>query len=198
MRVERTKKGYRRERQILGILVLLLLVFAGRAAFKITLAYQTDYGIMENTFTPGHNTTYIEEVFPEQSLEPGESADIQKKVKITNEQNSYNVPCYVRAKVVYSTEDFGHYTILGMDKKWKLGKDGYYYYTEKVPVGRRTEYLMTGIHVDGSKADKESAEKTGPLVIYIYEESCQAKHPDTQEERTWQEAWEHSLNRAVE
>lgn len=196
--MEREKKGYRRVRWILAVLTILLFVFAGRAAFKITLAYQTDSGTLENVFTPGHNTTYIEEVFPEQSIKPGESTDIQKKVKVSNEQAGSNVSCYVRAKVIYSTGDFGTYTILGMNKKWKLGNDGYYYYTEKVPAGKTTEYLMTGIRVDGSKADKTAAEKTGPLEIYIYEESCQTKDPDTQKDRTWQEAWQHALSRKVE
>lgn len=196
--MEREKKGYRNEKWMLIILAALIMVFAGRAAFKMVMAYQTDSGMLENAFTPGHNTTNVEEEFPKQSLKPGESTDIQKKVKIRNEQNVQNVSCYVRAKIIYSTEDFGTYTILGMSDKWKLESDGYYYYTELLPAGKTTDYLMTGIRVDGSKADQVAAGKTGPLEIYVYEESCQAKNPETQKNRTWQEAWRHALGRSVE
>lgn len=192
------KKKYRNEKWMLIFLAALTVMFTGKAAFKIVLAYQTDSGTLENNFTPGHNTTSIHEEFSEQSLNPGESVDIQKKVKIQNEQNNQNVPCYVRAKIVYSTEDFGTYKIQGMSSKWTLRADGYYYYTEKVPVGETTEYLMTGIHVDGSKADELSAERTGPLEIYIYEESCQTEDPDTGKDRTWKKAWEHALGRKIE
>lgn len=195
--MERKRKKLSSVRIILLLLTAFILVFAGKAVFRIVLAYQTDSGTLANAFIPGHNTTQIEEEFPKQFLTPGESMDIQKKVRICNEQDARNVSCYVRAKILYSTEDFGNYTIQGMSSKWKQGTDGYYYYTEKVPAGGATEYLMTGIHVDSSKAISTVSGQKDSLEIYIYEESCQTKHPDTQKDRTWQEAWEHALGRKI-
>lgn len=176
----------------------LLLALTGKIGYKMSMVYQTDAGLLENHFVPGHNTTYFEEEFPEQTIRPGERQEIQKKVRIRNEKNEHNVPCYIRAKILYSTEELGEYVIRGMDQNWKKGADGYYYYTKAVMPGEMTDYLMTGIQIDGTKADMKYGQKEEKLEIYIYEESCQMKDPDTQKDRSWQKAWEHALNRKIQ
>lgn len=194
----RRKQGWQSLYRVTGIVAILLLLFIGKIGYKFSLAYQTDAASLKNHFTPGHNTTYFEESFPEQSMIPGESKTIMKKVRICNEKDGQNVACYIRAKVLYSTEDLGTYTLRGTDSKWVLGKDGYYYYTKAVHPGEITGYLMTEVLIDGQTADLNSGNKEECLKIYIYEESCQIKDPDTQKSRSWQEAWEHALSRKVQ
>lgn len=192
------KQGWQSLYRITGIVAVLLLLFVGKIGYKFSLAYQTDASSLKNHFTPGHNTTYFEENFPEQSIVPGESKTIEKKVRICNEKDEQNVACYIRAKVLYSTEDLGTYKLCGTDSKWVLGKDGYYYYTKAVEPGEMTDYLMTEVQIDGKTADLNSGKKEDSLKVYIYEESCQTKDSDTQKERNWQDAWEHALSRKIQ
>lgn len=192
------KQGWQSLYRVTAIVAVLLLLFVGKIGYKFSLAYQTDASSLKNHFTPGHNTTYFEENFPEQSIIPGESKTIEKKVRICNEKDGQNVACYIRAKVLYSTGDFGTYKLSGTDPKWILGKDGYYYYTKVVEPGEMTDYLMTEVQIDGKTADLNSGKKEDSLKVYIYEESCQIKDPDTQKERDWQDAWEHALSRKIQ
>lgn len=194
------RRRIRRKWQLLGCLLLGLSLAAGGTAF-CSFAFRTDSGLLQNRITEGHNTTSIVEVFPEQTVEPGENADIRKQVWIENEKKSTNVTCYVRARISYSSSDLGAYEVKGMAADWHLAEDGYYYYSQPVPPGEKTEALMTGLKIlsgETAEADENKREiLMEELEIQIYEESCQAKDPETQKLWSWKEAWYHALNREV-
>ena len=65
------KQGWQSLYRVTTIVAVLLLLFVGKIGYKFSLAYQTDASSLKNHFTPGHNTTYFEENFPEQSIIPG-------------------------------------------------------------------------------------------------------------------------------
>lgn len=181
---------------ILSMLLVTGVIMAGSGA---AVAYLTDYSNTVNKFKTGNNTTEISEDFPNPDpLEPGKDATITKLVEILNDNSDGNsVPCYVRAKVYYSTSDLGTYTIEGMSSKWVLGSDGYYYYTEVLEPGEKTEPFMKSVKIDASTADTIYAAELEHFNINVYEESYQAKNPDTQEYMTWQEAWSSALHTEI-
>lgn len=159
------------------------------------LAFQTDSGTLINRITEGHNTTEIEEKFPPQILEPGKDALIEKTVCIRNENSTANVACYIRARVGYSSDDLGDYSIQGKDNGWIESQDGYYYYTGIIMPGEKTKPLMSGVKI-AAKRGREGVPRK-ELEIQIYEESCQAVNPETRGFWTWQEAWRQALGREV-
>lgn len=162
-------------------------------------AYLTDFNQLVNTFKPGENNTDIDEDFPTPTpIEKSDVVTISKEVRITNEVSEGNgVACYVRAKIFYSTSDLGKYTVQGMSDKWVLGTDDYYYYTKVLQPGETTEPLMKSLKIDGGSYNPNFTTELEQFDINIYEESYQAKDPDTQELMTWQEAWERALQREV-
>lgn len=120
-------------------------------------------------------------------------------MKITNDDSDGNsVPCYVRAKVYYSTSDMGIYTIQGMSNKWVLGTDDYYYYTDILEPGKTTEAFMKSLKIIGSDVNTNLTTEIENFDINVYEESYQAKDPDTQQVLTWQQAWSKALKKPVE
>ena len=66
-----------------------------------------------------------------------------------------------------------------MNSKWVLGTDDYYYYTEPVEPGSETLPLMTQVKVTADADTVDYIKETGQLEINVYEESYQAKNPDT-------------------
>lgn len=162
-------------------------------------AYLTDAAKIVNAFQPGENSTHITEDFPTPTpILPGTDSVISKKVIITNEASSGNgVTCYIRAKIFYSTTDLGTYTVQGMDSGWVKGTDGYYYYTKAVEPGASTAPLMTSLKIDGNTYNSNFNTELKEIEINIYEESYQAKEPDTQKLLTWQEAWERALHKKI-
>lgn len=179
-----------------GFLLAGVVIIGAQSA----LAYLTDYKSVVNTIKIENNTTSIEEEFPTVTpIPPGSNQIIEKLVKITNDDSDGNsVPCYVRAKVYYSTSDMGIYTIQGMSNKWVLGTDDYYYYTDILEPGKTTEAFMKSLKIIGSDVNTNLTTEIENFDINVYEESYQAKDPDTQQVLTWQQAWSKALKKPVE
>ena len=188
-----------KKKRIAFLLSGFLLAGAAVTGIGSAIAYLTDYNSVINTFKEGNNTTNIDERFPSPTpIHPGSNQTIEKLVQITNDNSDGNsVPCYVRAKVYYSTSDMGTYTIQGMSSKWVLGTDDYYYYTDVLDPGKKTEAFMKSVKIDGSAANTNLTTELKGFDINVYEESYQAKDPDTQQLMTWQQAWSKALNKAV-
>ena len=188
-----------KKKRIALLLSGFLLAGVAVTGVRSAMAYLTDYNSVVNTFKEGNNTTNIDENFPSPTpIPPGGSQTIAKLVQITNDNSDGNsVPCYVRAKVYYSTSDMGNYTIQGMGSKWVLGTDDYYYYTDVLEPGKTTEPFMKSVKIDGSTVETNLTTEIKNFDINVYEESYQAKDPDTQELMTWQQAWSKALNKTV-
>ena len=118
---------------IIALALILVLAVGGTVAYIFT---QTDPVI--NTFTPSEAKITITE----------ETNDNQK-TEITVKNTSTGVPVYIRVALVANMIDKDE-NVTGaasvptftLGKDWIKGSDGYYYYTEPVPVGQSTGNLL--------------------------------------------------------
>lgn len=147
-----------------------------------TMAFLTAYDAERNIAAVGHNTTGIEEEFPEITPVPvNDNPYIRKSVWVANRpagENGFNADCYVRVALGYSNYDVGKAVILEErdEENWKYDPgDGYYYYTEVLTEGEKTTPLFTGITIDSSKIDDTYWDKMTDFEVQVYEESVQAK-----------------------
>ena len=85
-----------------------------------------------------------------------------------------------------------------MSNKWVLGTDDYYYYTDILEPGKTTEAFMKSLKIIGSDVNTNLTTEIENFDINVYEESYQAKDPDTQQVLTWQQAWSKALKKPVE
>jgi hypothetical protein len=113
-------------------LVLVLGVSVGTA-----MAYFTTYATAKGgvPVTLGAETTIHEEY-----------GDWEKTISI---ENTGEVPVFVRAQVIAGSQIT--VTVEGTD--WSFGDDGYWYYSEALPVGGKTANLVASI----DKGDVESS-----------------------------------------
>lgn len=130
-------------------LIVLCLVMLG-ATIGATIAYlQAQTNGVVNTFIPGKVEVEIQETFPDN--------EVKQNVKVSNPQNTQNVPAYIRAAIVvnWAKKENNEIKILGQvpdsnDFKmiinttdWTLGSDGYYYYNKgAVAPGASTSNLI--------------------------------------------------------
>ena len=118
---------------IIALALILVLAVGGTVAYIFT---QT--GPVINTFTPTDAKITVDE----------ETSDNQK-TSITVVNNSTGVPVYIRVALVANMIDKDE-NVTGPasvpeftpGENWKEGSDGYYYYTEPVPVGESTGNLL--------------------------------------------------------
>lgn len=123
---------------MLATMVLLLTVTVGS-----TIAYLvTSSGPVENTFTPAHVTSQVNETF---------NNFTKSDVKI---QNTGNTSAYIRAAIVITWKDStGNITLpeqpgtddynMTLGDGWTKGGDGFYYWKDKVASGEETGILIT-------------------------------------------------------
>lgn len=136
-----------------------------------------------NTFIVGENVIEISETFePPVVLIPGVS--FRKEPII---QNTGNISCYVRARADFSdskAEEFCEKLDIG--NKWIDGKDGYYYYTELLEVGKKTDPLFTTVTIKTKKATGDDYQKDELIDfdILVYAESVYANGQES-----YQKAW---------
>lgn len=145
----------------LSALLVAVVLVGGTLAYLVTA---TD--MLTNTFAVVDIDTEVEEP------EDGE-------VKTPTIKNNSNVAVYVRAYAVVSTNKGSSVPVADSDvtinykydgTKWKYNEqDGYYYYTEAVPVGASTEKLFNGVDVS------PELDKKADFSVYVYHESIQAK-----------------------
>ena len=118
---------------IIALALILVLAVGGAVAYIFT---QTDPVI--NTFTP-----------TEAKITVDEETSNNQKTSITVVNNSTGVPVYIRVALVANMID-GAGNVTGaadvptftLGENWFEGSDGYYYYTEPVPVGGSTGNLL--------------------------------------------------------
>ena len=118
---------------IIALALILVLAVGGTVAYIFT---QTDPVI--NTFTP-----------TEAKITVDEETNSNQKTSITVVNNSTGVPVYIRVALVANMIDKDE-NVTGaasvptftLGKDWIKGSDGYYYYTEPVPVGGSTGNLL--------------------------------------------------------
>ena len=118
---------------IIALALILVLAVGGTVAYIFT---QTDPVI--NTFTP-----------TEAKITVDEETNSNQKTSITVVNNSTGVPVYIRVALVANMID-GAGNVTGAadvpeftpGDDWLEGSDGYYYYTEPVPVDQSTGNLL--------------------------------------------------------
>ena len=118
---------------IIALALILVLAVGGTVAYIFT---QTDPVI--NTFTPADAKITVDE-----------QTSNNQKTSITVVNNSTGVPVYIRVALVANMIDEDGNVTDAADvpnftpgKDWIKGSDGYYYYTEPVPVGGSTGNLL--------------------------------------------------------
>lgn len=118
---------------IIALALILILAVGGTVAYIFT---QT--GPVINTFTP-----------TEAKITVDEETNSNQKTSITVVNNSTGVPVYIRVALVANMiDEDGNVTGAASvpnftpGDNWIEGSDGYYYYTEPVPVGGSTGNLL--------------------------------------------------------
>ena len=118
---------------IIALALILVLAVGGTVAYIFT---QT--GPVINTFTPADAKITVDE-----------QTSNNQKTSITVVNNSTGVPVYIRVALVANMIDKDE-NVTGAASvptftpgdNWIVGNDGYYYYTEPVPVGGSTGNLL--------------------------------------------------------
>lgn len=171
----------------------LLLALSGIICIGGTAAYFTDYDNKRNIVAVGHNTTTIEEEFPDPEPTPiPENPTYTKKVWVANKpygENGFNVDTYIRVSVSYSNYDIGKaVTLNGLDTtNWIYNpNDQFYYYTKVVEEGQSTTPLFTGIKIDSSKVEDTFKDAISEFNVNVYSESV-----SSQGFADYQSAWEY-------
>lgn len=179
----------RKGKLALGVSLLSL------TAVGTTAAYLTSFDMKNNVMAVGHNTTEIQEDFPNPTPVPiEEDPHYQKSVWVSNEavgEDGFNVDCYVRVSVGYSDYEIGRaVTLLNLDTaNWFYNaSDGYYYYINSLGEGERTTSLFSGFSIDSALINDTYLDKIPEFEIQIYEESVQAG-----DFANYQEAWGYYL-----
>lgn len=154
-----------------------------------TQAYLTDQDGAVNVLRAGYQHTEISEEFPPVSPTPLIKNPIYtKKVQIVNNASEGNVPCYVRARILYSNDDIARAVkLLDMDQvNWVYSSgDGFYYYKNILMPGDATTPLFRRIQLLKDAAEPTYQEQIEYLDLDVYEESVQAEGFED-----YQAAWE--------
>lgn len=143
----------------LSALLVAVVLVGGTLAYLVT---QT--GLLTNTFAVVDIDTEVEE--PEDG-----------SAKTPTIKNNSNVPVYVRAYAVVSTDEGSSVPVAASDVTIKYdydgtewvynSEDGYYYYTEAVPANSSTGKLFDDVVV-------EVTDENAKFSVYVYHESVQA------------------------
>lgn len=171
----------------------LLLALSGMICIGGTAAYFTDYDNKRNIVAVGHNTTTIEEEFPDPDPTPiPENPEYTKKVWVANRpygEDGFNVDSYIRVSLSYSNNDIGKaVTLEGLDTaNWYYDStDQYYYYKKVVKEGQATTPLFTGIKIDSSKVEDTYKDAISEFNVNVYSESV-----SSQGFTDYQSAWDY-------
>ena len=118
---------------IIALALILVLAVGGTVAYIFTHT-----GPVINTFTPADAKITVDE----------QTSD-NLKTSITVVNNSTGVPVYIRVALVANMiDEAGNVTgaasvpTFTPGENWSEGRDGYYYYTQPVPVGGSTGNLL--------------------------------------------------------
>ena len=204
------------------IIICLSLVLLISVSTGVTIAYlgTLDKG-KTNTLTIDKGDAAVSEVFssPEYQLPQN---TVQKEVAVENKGSE---PCYVRVYLDFSDNLAKEKAMLSLSSnpnetdayksfadfaanietlsngKWKYvsggnnALDGYFYYTEKVSGGQKTQPLIRYVKTDftaGENAGLEAADIVSDFDIIVYSETVQTVF-DGNEASNWQDAWQKFL-----
>ena len=149
---------------IIALALILVLAVGGTVAYIFT---QTDPVI--NTFTPADAKITVDE-----------QTSSNQKTEIIVKNNSTGVPVYIRVALVANMiDEAGNVTgaasvpTFKLGDNWSEGRDGYYYYTQPVPVGESTGNLL--------KAPMELSEN---MQVVVLADAIQAE-PTTAVTQAW-------------
>lgn len=158
-------------------MAVLALAVVG-VAISGVVAWLTASGMLENTFDRGQVDVTVKEEF---------DGETKRNVYVSN---GGNVPVYVRAQVnIYWVDKDGNqlweepsagtdYEITWFDSssKWTLGDDGFYYWTEPLATGGKTDNLI------GILTDKKTYDDGRTLVCDVAVQAIQADPTEAVEE----------------
>lgn len=174
--------------------LFLLPALIGVLSLGSTAAFMTAYAGKVNRIAVGHQSSVIEERFPD----PGnvtieENPHYTKTVWAANRsggENGFSVDCYVRLSLSFSDSDIGKAVSLqGLNTEdWVRMEDGYYYYRKILKEGQATEPLFTGFSIRSEDVDPFCRNRISQFSISVYEESVQAG-----DFTSWQDAWKYYL-----
>lgn len=151
----------------------------------------------KNGFYAGYLETAVEENWHTVTVDPSslEGTTVEKEVKFRNQGN---VPCYIRASVVFSSSDYQARLVNTKNKAhsleengWMKGEDGYYYYLYPVRSGEETAVLFDRIQF--GKIEDTWIEDGTSFKIIVNEESVAQQHGDLAF-ASCQEAWKFHLD----
>ena len=127
---ESCRKLNKKHRVLAGAALVTALIITG-VSVKQTLAYFTTYATAKGGI----------------SIDIGPTTDVDEKFKDWKKtiqvENTGDVDCFVRAKVIAASQ----FEITAEGSNWSLGDDGYWYYSQVVPVGGTTEPIVASIKV---------------------------------------------------
>lgn len=202
------KLKYEKIKRIAIFLLLAAVVFVSS---RTAVAYYTSAERNKGGLSVGENTIEIVEDFeaPE-TLKVGDNT-FKKSVQI---KNTGTIPCFVRVFADFSNYDLKDISEISSDGSifypadeysrhlpsgWVYIEDvddplleGYYYYTEMLPVNDLTPVLFKSVN---TKFDTE--EDIDSYDIIVYGESIQIKNDDGQDftgTDTWKQAWTEFLS----
>ena len=170
-----------RGRKIKPIALIISIILVAGLAIAGTTAWLTNKtNSVTNSFTPGKVTTTVTENFDGTT-----KSDIHVK-------NTGNVDAYVRASVVMNWVDkdgnvvaddtqFHDLSQLTLGTNWVLGKDGYYYYTQRVAPykeGNTDGVGLTGVLFTGNITEPPNT-NGNHLQVTILAEGIQADGVDS-------------------
>lgn len=125
-----------------------------------------------NKMTVGENDVGIEEEFPDTGITPGKT--LKKQVEFSN---TGTVPCYVRAKYLYSSSEAEEKTVLEFGEEgWSAAEDGYFYYEAIVLPGEKTKPFLNAVKIK----DESTLPENFDLILYT--ETVQSQNYETARE----------------
>lgn len=135
-------------------LTVAALVFLAGAAVPPAMAYFTTYVEAEGGYpiTLGNETTIEEKV-----------ENMEKHIVLTNTGES---DCFVRVKVFAGSQ----ITLTMSGSSWNQGEDGYWYYSDIVPVSGNTEELLAKIAVPEEYKESFNVVVVQECTPVLYEE----------------------------
>lgn len=172
-------KKLNRKRRVLAGLTLAAVIAVAGVSVKQTMAYFTTYATAKGGIAIDIGpTTDVDEEFK----------DWKKTIQI---ENTGEVACYVRAKVIAASQ----FDISAEGSNWSLGDDGYYYYSQVVPVGGKTDSIVASITVGADVQTSFNVVVVQECTPAQYDENGNAYLP---QDADWEMAAEYDVEEAAE
>ena len=150
---------------VIGAVLIVVIVSTG-----ITLAYLKDRDDENNIMNVGETEIGIDETFPPRTNPPVPGEPVIKVVKI---ENTGNLTCIVRARLVFTEEKFEKITEpLETGEDWILRPDGFYYYMIPLKPGEVTKPLIEKVVFrryysnGGAISPEDIAQLDSGLIVY--------------------------------